>query len=99
MPDGKTFVLGDESVLSCQTEGWRLSWWRDRKNPEAPDREWELWDLTANERVEIADDESVVERLRGELHDYVERIDESESFEEPEADESTEERLEALGYR
>ena len=91
--------LGNEDVLAYQNESWRLVWWRTMDNPEDPDREWVLWRLPECERVPIADQEALVERFREELETYISRTEQAEELAEPSVDESTEDRLEALGYK
>lgn len=92
-------VLGNQSVAICLSERWRLVWWRDPEHRETSDREWELWDRTANEHVPIADHEAEIQPLRDELRTFIESTDSSEDLEEPAVDQATEDRLEALGYK
>lgn len=94
-----TMFLGDPSVLVYQNEAWRLVWWRTVDNPEDPDQEWELWRLPECERVPLAEHEAVVERFREELESYIRRAEQDEDLAEPSVDESTGDRLEALGYK
>jgi len=95
----KGMYLGDTDVLSYQTSEWRLIWWRTRDNPEQPDREWELRRLPECERVPLAEHEAVVDRFREKLKEYLDRTDDQEDLAEPAVDKTTEERLEALGYK
>lgn len=92
-------VLGNQSVALCLSERWRVVWWRDPEHRETADREWELWDRTANERVPIADHEAEIQPLRDELRAFIESTDSSEDLEEPDVDQATKDRLEALGYK
>jgi arylsulfatase A-like enzyme len=95
-----TAVLGDSrDVLACQTGEWRLVWWREVTNPGDPGNEWELRDLDVGQRVPLDDHEAVVERLRDRLQGFVERAEAADSVEAPDVDGTTEQRLEALGYR
>lgn len=95
----KGMYLGDTNVLSYQTSEWRLIWWRTRDNPEQPDREWELRRLPECERVPLTEHEAIVDRFREKLKGYLDRTDDQEDLAEPAVDKTTEERLEALGYK
>ena len=95
----KGMFLGDTDVLSYQTSEWRLVWWRTRDNPEDPDREWELRRLPECERVPLTEHELIVDRFREKLQEYLNRTDNQEDLAEPTVDKTTEERLEALGYK
>lgn len=95
----KTVFLGDEDVLSYQNESWRLVWWRTFENPVDPNEEWELWRLPECERVALDEHEDIVERFREQMYAFLDQMDDDETFEEPEVDEATEDRLEALGYK
>jgi arylsulfatase A-like enzyme len=97
--DNKLCVLGTQSVATCLSEKWQLIWWRKHDHPQTPNREWELRDRIANKRVSPADHETEIQPLRDELKAFVESTSSSESLEEPAIDQTTEDRLEALGYR
>lgn len=95
----RSMYLGDLDVLSFQDDKWRLVWWRIRDNPEDPTREWELWRLPECERVPLTEEEQLVEGYRDELEEYLQRAEQSDELAEPQVDEATEDRLEALGYK
>jgi len=97
--DRDPVILGHGDVLVCQTDRWRLVWWRGRPNPHSEGGEWELWDLTDSSRVPLNHHEDVVDQLQQELYIHLERAEESESLSEPAVGEETKGRLEALGYR
>lgn len=95
----RAMFSGDNKVLLYQTSNWRLIWWRTRDNPEQPDQEWELRRLPGCERVPLAEHEAVVDRLREKLREYLYRAENKENLAKPAVDTTTEERLEALGYK
>lgn len=97
--DEKTVFLGDKDVLTYQNEDWRLVWWRTQENPENPDEEWELWRLPEFDRVPLSEHEALVEAFRQEMQGYLNRAEEKDELSKPEIDETTEDRLEALGYK
>lgn len=95
----RSMVLGDEDVLACQRGQWRLVWWRQHRNPHDGDREWELWNILTEERVPLSEHTDTVDTLREELHDFIERARKVDAVDAPDVDETTEQRLEALGYK
>ena len=97
--ESRDLFLGDKDVLAYQSEGWRLVWWRTQDHPRDPDREWELLRVDEPESVPLADHQSRVSEYRSRMEAFLDRAEADNYLEEPEVDESTEERLEALGYK
>jgi arylsulfatase A-like enzyme len=98
--ESRELILGDRTVIGCQTSEWRLIQWVDADGRLNVSDEWELWDRTTNERVALDDHTDVVGRLRDSLSAYRELVQETEErLPEVEADDDVENRLEALGYR
>jgi arylsulfatase A-like enzyme len=98
--ESRELILGDRTVIGCQTSEWRLIQWVDADGRLNVSDEWELWDRTTNERVALDDHANVVGRLRDSLSAYRELVQETEErLPEVEADDDVENRLEALGYR
>lgn len=98
--DSRELILGDETVVGCQTPEWRLIQWVDADGRLGKTEEWELWNRTMDERVALDDHADVVDRLRDSLSAYRELVRETEErLPEVETDDDVEDRLEALGYR
>ena len=96
----RELILGDATVLGCQTSEWRLIQWVDATNRFDKPEEWELWDRTRNEQVALADHADVVDRLRDSLSAYRGLVRETEErLPKVETDDDVQDRLEALGYR
>lgn len=92
-------VVGNQSVAACLSEKWRLVWLRKPEHRDTADREWELWNRTTNERVQIANHEEEIQSLREELTQFMKQANNSENVKNPSLNQTTETRLESLGYK
>ncbi|WP_136602529.1 sulfatase [Salinigranum halophilum] len=96
----RQLILGDQTVLGCQTPTWRLVQWVDATNRFDKSDEWELWNRETSDQVALADSPGIVEQLQESLSGYRELVRETdERLPDVEADNDVEDRLNALGYR